>query len=65
MSDAFVSIMMLTHNAPDYVRIAVESVRERTEGVAYELVVVDNASDPTTIALLEELKARGSSAGLS
>lgn len=59
MSDPFVSILMLTHNAPDYVRISVESVRARTEGVAFEIVVVDNASGPETVALVEELKAGG------
>jgi glycosyltransferase involved in cell wall biosynthesis len=50
---------MLTHNAPDYVRISVESLRALTQDVRYELVVVDNASGPETVALLRQLKAQG------
>jgi glycosyltransferase involved in cell wall biosynthesis len=59
MDGAFVSILMLTHDAPRYVRAAVESVRARTEDVAYEIVVLDNASGPETVALVKDLKARG------
>jgi len=54
-----VSILMLTHNAPRYVEISVRSVVERTVGVDYELVVVDNASDAETRALVERLHDAG------
>lgn len=55
----FVSILMLTHNAPDYVEVSVETVRKMTEGVDYELVVVDNASDVATVTVLERLRDEG------
>lgn len=48
----FVSILILTHNAPDYVRITLDSVTQRTEGVDYEIVVVDNASELETRELV-------------
>jgi glycosyltransferase involved in cell wall biosynthesis len=54
-----VSILMLTHNAPDYVEISVRSVVAVTAGVRFELVVVDNASDPPTRALVQRLKDEG------
>lgn len=54
-----VSILMLTHNAPRYVELAVRSVRRRTHGVDYELVVVDNASDEPTRSLVEKLYDEG------
>jgi glycosyltransferase involved in cell wall biosynthesis len=59
MDDRFTSILMLTYNAPEYVRISIDSVHERTEGVDYELVVVDNASDQPTRGLVQELAAQG------
>lgn len=59
MPDAFVSILMLTYNAPDYVRLSIESLRKLTPDVKYELVVVDNASDAPTVALVKELHAAG------
>lgn len=55
-----VGILMLTHNAPDYVEISVRTVRERTAGVDYELIVVDNASGAETVALLQRLHRQGS-----
>ena len=59
MTQPFVSIVMLTHNAPRYVRISIETVRAMTQGVDYELVVVDNASGPETLALLDRFEAEG------
>lgn len=60
MSDApYVSILMLTHNAPRYVDIAVRSLRKHTAGVGYELVVVDNASDEPTRNLVQQLHDEG------
>ena len=59
MPEPFVSILMLTHNAPSYVETSVRSVRERTAGVAYELVVVDNASEEPTRRLVTELHVAG------
>lgn len=50
---------MLTHNAPRYVELAVRSVRARTTGVNYELVIVDNASDSPTRDLVIRLREQG------
>lgn len=53
-----VSILMLTHNAPDYVELSIRSV-QRTQDVDWELVVVDNASESPTVELVTRLKAEG------
>lgn len=59
MPEEIVSVLMLAHNAPDYVKTSVESLRALTRDVLFELVVVDNASGPETVALLRQLKAQG------
>ncbi|MFB9378237.1 glycosyltransferase family 2 protein [Kineococcus gynurae] len=59
MSTPFFSILMLTYNAPEYVELAVRSVKERTTGVEHELVVVDNASDAPTRQLVQRLHREG------
>lgn len=55
---------MLTYNAPEYVEISIRSVVEKTAGVDYELVVVDNASESATRALVSGLHQSGSIARL-
>jgi GT2 family glycosyltransferase len=50
----FTSIVMLSWNAPEYTRMAVESIRARTRG-AYEIIIVDNGSGPETQAMLGAL----------
>lgn len=42
-----ISIVMLTFNAPIYVSHTIKTLA-KTEGVDYELVVLDNASDEPT-----------------
>lgn len=59
MSRELVSILMLTYNAPEYVELSIRSVRERTVGVDYELVVVDNDSRPPTKELVQKLYDQG------
>ncbi len=59
MSKPFVSILMLTHNAPDYVRTSIESLRNLTKNVNYELVVVDNESQDETKNLVKDFKQKG------
>lgn len=59
MSSELVSILMLTYNAPEYVEISIRTVAERTEGIRYELVVLDNDSQPETKALVTRLKEEG------
>lgn len=50
-----ISILMLTHDAPAYVEIAIRSLAKYTRNIPYELIVVDNASEPTTRNLLDRL----------
>jgi glycosyltransferase involved in cell wall biosynthesis len=59
MGPEFVSILMLSHNAPEYVDISIRSVAEKTINVDYELVVVDNASEKATRDLVTGLKQQG------
>ncbi|MBN9123928.1 MAG: hypothetical protein BGO99_01720 [Nitrosospira sp. 56-18] len=54
-----ISILMLTHNAPEHVKLSIHSVREHTKDVGYELVVVDNASEAETVSLVTNLHAEG------
>jgi glycosyltransferase involved in cell wall biosynthesis len=53
MQNKKVSILMLTHNAPGYVKLTVESLVKHTKNVDYELCVIDNASKRTTRVLLK------------
>lgn len=55
----FVSILVLVHNAPEYVELTIRSVREKTSGIDYEIVVVDNASESPTKELLRRLDDEG------
>ena len=53
MKNVHVSIVVLVYNALDYVRICLESLK-KTKGVLYELIVVDNNSEPETSEFLRE-----------
>lgn len=53
------SILMLTHGAPKLVETSIRTVREKTQDVAFELVVLDNASDIETKLLLVDLAEEG------
>jgi glycosyltransferase involved in cell wall biosynthesis len=59
MPKELVSILMLVHNAPHYVDISIRSVAEKTADVNHELVVIDNASEIKTQALLTSLSQQG------
>lgn len=59
MAKEFVSLLMLTHNAPDFVRTSIESVKSNTEGVDYELIVLDNASESETVELVKTYRDQG------
>ena len=54
-----VSIIMLTYNAPVYVRHSIKSVKNNTIGVDYELIVYDNASSNKTKRVLNTLYRDG------
>ena len=58
-SNTSVSILMLTHNAPRYVRKTLVSLKKHTKNVEYELIVLDNGSKRITKRLLEHYKKRG------
>ncbi len=49
-----VSILMLTHNAPEYCKESIKTL-QMTQGVPYELIVVDNASDKPTQKVVKRL----------
>lgn len=59
MTKPKIGIIMLTHNAPGYVKLAVDSLAAHTKGVDYELIVVDNHSYLPTRMLLKRLKRKG------
>ena len=48
------SIVMLSWNAPEFTKLAVESIRAVTK-YPYEIIVVDNGSEPPTRRVLQEL----------
>lgn len=54
-----VSILMLTYNAPRYVKKSIVSLKKLTKNSNYELIVVDNASKHPTIRTLYKLKSQG------
>lgn len=56
MKDYKVSIIMLTYNAPAYVKLAVESLKALTQNINYELIVVDNHSGWRTRLLIKWLQ---------
>ncbi len=49
-----VSIVTLSWNAPQYTKIALESIRTHTSE-PYEVIVVDNGSGPETVSMLREI----------
>jgi GT2 family glycosyltransferase len=49
-----VSIVMLSWNAPNYTKMALDSIRARTSE-PYEVVIVDNGSGPETVAMLRAI----------
>lgn len=57
-----ISILMLTHNAPEYVKETIETlynVTDKDDLAKCELIVWDNASEQPTINILENLKEEG------
>jgi GT2 family glycosyltransferase len=54
--EPFASIVMLSWNAPHFTEVAVASIREHTR-LPYEIIVIDNGSEPETLARLAQLQA--------
>lgn len=59
MKDKKVSIIILTHNAPAYVKLTIESLKKHTDTVRHEVIVVDNASGIRTRQLVKKMKKQG------
>lgn len=53
--NGLVSIVMLSWNAPEFTRMALESIRNYTSG-DYEVIIVDNGSSPDTVEWLRGLR---------
>ncbi len=51
---SLVSIVMLSWNAPEYTKIALDSIRRYTRG-EYEVIIVDNGSGPETTEWLSTI----------
>jgi GT2 family glycosyltransferase len=49
-----VSICIVNWNTRDYLHRCVQSINERTSGITYEIIVVDNASSDDSAAMLKE-----------
>ena len=47
VSRPFVSIILVNYNSSDYTLPCIQSIRDKTKDVDYEIIVVDNSSTPT------------------
>ena len=56
----FVSIVMLTHNAPKYVKLTINTLIKYTKDIDYELIVFDNKSEIKTRKILSKLYNKNS-----
>ncbi|MCT9819031.1 glycosyltransferase [Microbacterium sp. W1N] len=55
----FIGILILVHNAPEYVEITIRSLNEMTNSPPHEVIVLDNASGEETRRLLRSLHSEG------
>lgn len=53
-----VSIIVLSYNNPEYLRLCLESIWAKTEYPNYEVIVVDNGSSSEVIDYLQAIEAR-------
>jgi glycosyltransferase involved in cell wall biosynthesis len=51
MSKKLSSIVILTYNQLEYIKLCIESIRKYT-AVPYEIIIVDNASNDGTVEYL-------------
>src|ERR1039458_3938571 len=58
MPDPLVSIVVLSYRHPEVIEVCLRTL-QITDGVDYEVVVVDNASTPETIVPLQQAQADG------
>ncbi len=60
--DGLVSIVMLSWNAPQFTKMALESIRAHTSG-EYEVIIVDNGSNDETVQWLQTLSDPSTGSG--
>lgn len=48
-----VSVIIINYKTPDLVKDCVKSIKKMTEGISYEIVVVDNASDDGSAEMIK------------
>jgi GT2 family glycosyltransferase len=56
LENVFASIVMLSWNAPNFTKMAVESIKRHATSVPYEIIIIDNGSDAQTRAMLAALE---------
>lgn len=54
----YVSIVILNYYHPEVIEVCLNSLKQ-TEGVEFEIIVVDNGSDPSTVKELSEFESLG------
>ncbi len=54
MSEVDLSISIVSYNTADYLRQCLNSILENTEGISFEIIVVDNASIDGSAAMVAE-----------
>lgn len=50
-----VSICIVTYNSQDFIEACINSIKEKTASVKYEILVIDNNSNDSTISKIEKL----------
>ncbi|MGF7218477.1 GT2 family glycosyltransferase [Spirosoma lacussanchae] len=58
MSQRFVSIILLNYNSHRFTIDCVESIVDKTKGIDFEIIIVDNNSNPADLMALETLTAQ-------
>lgn len=59
IGNAVVSIVILVHNAPDYAKHTLRTLQKTKTKMAYEVIVLDNASKLRTRKMLKRLEEKG------
>ena len=54
-----VSIIILTHNAPEYVNLVIQSLRKTKKTIEYEVIILDNGSEKETQQILVDAYLNG------
>lgn len=52
-----VSIIIISYNNTEYLQYTIDSVIQRTHGIQYEIIIVDNNSAPETVEYLNSVSA--------